>query len=229
MINWALDNIVPPILRDNKLFMYPLIYAAYGKQANILLNFKEKFPFMSDAELAQCYMDIVDVPVNKGRNSDLNGKSIDWILRNAVKDGETCFDASCGNGFLLKKIAEKYPNVKCIGGDIAPRKIDDKIEVVSTDITNLQFPNKHFDTVICTHTLEHIREPQKALSELIRVAKKRVIIVVPRQREYKYTVDLHVNFFPYMHDFKRFIGIENAVYLKLGGGCGAWLCRIETE
>ncbi|MDR0303210.1 MAG: class I SAM-dependent methyltransferase, partial [Chitinispirillales bacterium] len=136
----------------------------------------------------------------------------------------TCFDASCGNGFLLKNIAAKHPNIKCIGGDIVPRKINDKIQVLHADITNLQFPDKYFDVVICTHTLEHIRKPEKALSELIRVSKKRLIIVVPQQREYKYTVDLHINFFPYIHDFKRFIGIENAKYLSLGGDL---LCCID--
>jgi len=228
MINWALDNIVPPVLRDNKFFMYPLMCAAYGKQTEILLDFKEKFPFMSDEELALCYQKIIDVPVNTGRKSDLNAKCLNWILNNVISAGDgrelTCFDASCGNGYLLKLIAKKYPNVKCIGGDIAPRKIDENIEVISTDITDLRHPDKHFDIVLCTHTLEHIREPKKALLELIRVTKKRLIIAVPRQREYRYTVDLHVNFFPYMYDFKRFIGIENAKYLKLGGD---FLCCID--
>ncbi|MCL1946426.1 MAG: class I SAM-dependent methyltransferase [Chitinivibrionia bacterium] len=232
IINWTLDNIVPPILRDNKFFMYPLMSAAYGKQTKILLDFKEKFPFMSDEELARCYKNIVDVPVNTGRKSDLNTKCLNYILNNINKDLQmsssktTCFDASCGNGYLLKQIAKKYPNIKCIGGDIAPRKIDENIEVLSTDITNLQHPDKYFDIVLCTHTLEHIREPKKALLELIRVTKKRLIIAVPRQREYRYTVDLHVNFFPYMYDFKRFIGIENAKYLKLGGD---FLCCIDIE
>ncbi|MCL2844195.1 MAG: class I SAM-dependent methyltransferase [Chitinivibrionia bacterium] len=233
-INWALDNIVPPILRDNKFFMYPLMYAAYGKQTEILLDFKEKFPFMSDEELSLCYQQIMNVPVNT-RKSDLHTKSLNWITDNLVsgllKGNFTCFDASCGNGYLLKLIAKKYPNIKCGGGDIAPRKIDDKIEVLATDITNLQHPDKHFDIVLCTHTLEHIRDPQKALEELIRITKKRLIVVVPQQREYKYTVDLHVNFFPYMFDFKRFIvggggGYLNAKFLKLGGDL---LCCVDME
>ena len=228
VINWALDNAVPPILRDCKFFMLPLMRAAYGKQTKILLDFKERFPFMSDEELARCYREIVNVPVNT-RKSDLNTKSLNWILNNVIPDGVrgqavSCFDASCGNGYLLKLIAQKYPEIKCIGGDIVPRKIDGNIEVLSTDITNLQHPDKHFDIVLCTHTLEHIREPKIAFSELLRVTKKRLIVAVPRQREYRYTVDLHVNFFPYMFDFKRFIAIENAKYLKLGGD---WLCCVD--
>ena len=130
-INWALDNVVPPIIRDNKYFMYPLMYAAYGKQTDILLDFKEKFPFMCDKELSLCYQKIVNVPVNT-RKSDLHSKSLNWIIDNLTneftEDELSCFDASCGNGYLLKLISKKYPNMKCIGGDIAPRKIDDKID-----------------------------------------------------------------------------------------------------
>ena len=96
--------------------------------------------------------------------------------------------------------------------------------IQAADITDLPFADNSFDIVLCTHTLEHIREPKKALDELIRVAKQRLIIVVPRQREYRYTVDFHINFFPYMYSFRRFIGIENALYLDLKGD---FLCCID--
>ncbi|MDR0527945.1 MAG: class I SAM-dependent methyltransferase [Spirochaetaceae bacterium] len=96
--------------------------------------------------------------------------------------------------------------------------------IQQADITALPFPDHSFDTVLCTHALEHIRNPQKALAELIRVTRKRLIVVVPRQREYRYTVDLHVNFFPYMYSFKRFIGIENATYINLKGD---FLCCVN--
>ena len=37
--------------------------------------------------------------------------------------------------------------------------------------------------------------------KLRRVAAKRVIAVVPREREYRYSFNFHVNFFPYEHSF----------------------------
>jgi ubiquinone/menaquinone biosynthesis C-methylase UbiE len=119
---------------------------------------------------------------------------------------------------------ESFPHVQCIGVDIAPPLASVPFEMLSADITALPFTDHSFDIVLCTHALEHIRNPQKALAELIRVARRRLIIVVPRQREYRYTVDLHVNFFPYLYSFKRFIGIENAIYLNLNGD---FLCRID--
>ena len=59
------------------------------------------------------------------------------------------------------------------------------------------------DTVICTHVLEHILDLQKALSELRRIAARRLIIVVPREREGRYTFNPHFHFFPYAESFLR--------------------------
>jgi ubiquinone/menaquinone biosynthesis C-methylase UbiE len=63
----------------------------------------------------------------------------------------------------------------------------------------LPFAPCAFDTVICTHTLEHVQNLTAAIDELRRVTRRRLIIVVPRQRPYRYTFDLHLHFFPYKH------------------------------
>jgi|SaaInlStandDraft_3_1057020.scaffolds.fasta_scaffold240202_1 ubiquinone/menaquinone biosynthesis C-methylase UbiE len=63
-----------------------------------------------------------------------------------------------------------------------------------------------YDTVVCTHTLEHVQNISEAIIELRRVTKNRLIIVVPQQRPYKYTFDLHVHFFPYTHSLLSIIG-----------------------
>jgi ubiquinone/menaquinone biosynthesis C-methylase UbiE len=59
----------------------------------------------------------------------------------------------------------------------------------------LPFRDRGFDTVVCAHTLEHIPDLFAAATELRRVAH-RVVVVVPRQRYYRYTVDYHLHFFP---------------------------------
>ena len=59
----------------------------------------------------------------------------------------------------------------------------------------LPFRDGAFDTVVCAHTLEHIPDLFGAAAELRRVAH-RVVVVVPRQRYYRYTVDYHLHFFP---------------------------------
>ncbi len=43
---------------------------------------------------------------------------------------------------------------------------------VQADITELPFPDKTFDVVLCIHVLEHSNDPAKACEELMRVAQR---------------------------------------------------------
>jgi ubiquinone/menaquinone biosynthesis C-methylase UbiE len=82
-------------------------------------------------------------------------------------------------------------------------------------LENLPFDDDSFDTVVCTHTLEHIRNIGQALKEIRRVTRKTLIVVVPKQREYKYTFDLHIHFFPYISSLHRLTGNPEGIYLEL--------------
>jgi ubiquinone/menaquinone biosynthesis C-methylase UbiE len=204
--------------------MYPIIYGAYKQETKHLMAFKEKLPFLNEEEIASYYQRIEHVPITR-RPTDLNKASLKYIIKHIIMGGGGgILDAACGRGYLLNKVIEAYPKAKCIGVDIVPSK--QQFEVVKADLLSLPFEDHAFDTVLCTHALEHIREHKKALNELIRVTKQRLIIVVPRQREYVYTVDLHVHFFPYMYSFQQFIGIKDAIYLELKGD---FLCCIDFK
>jgi hypothetical protein len=61
--------------------------------------------------------------------------------------------------------------------------------------------------------IEHILDYQQAIAELRRIAKRRLIIVVPREREYRYTFNPHFNFFPYTHSFLRAVNPVPPVYV----------------
>lgn len=43
--------------------------------------------------------------------------------------------------------------------------------MMKMDITSLQFPDDHFDAIVCNHVLEHVPDDRAALSELWRVLK----------------------------------------------------------
>jgi ubiquinone/menaquinone biosynthesis C-methylase UbiE len=47
------------------------------------------------------------------------------------------------------------------------------------DIQDLPFTDQTFDVVIAHHVIEHLDNPVKAIKEMLRVAKKRVVIYVP--------------------------------------------------
>ncbi|MCB0758970.1 MAG: methyltransferase domain-containing protein [Flavobacteriales bacterium] len=49
------------------------------------------------------------------------------------------------------------------------------------DITNMEFPDKHFDLIICSHVLEHVDDDRRAMRELVRVLAPggSAILIVP--------------------------------------------------
>lgn len=59
------------------------------------------------------------------------------------------------------------------------------------NITDINFENNHFDFIIYSHVLEHIRDDRKAMSELFRVLKLggEVILQVPISKYNKETFE----------------------------------------
>ncbi|OGE42661.1 hypothetical protein A3B45_00460 [Candidatus Daviesbacteria bacterium RIFCSPLOWO2_01_FULL_39_12] len=194
-IRFIIDQFIPPILRDQKWFMLIPFKIIFQDKSDIFLNFKQKAYQLSEKEFSHIY-EIVGA--DEWRQTDLNVGSIQKILGN-IK-GKTVLEVGCGKGYLAKMLAEKYlVTASDIMIDSKLTSGGSKLKFKVANIEFLPFRNKEFDTVVTTHTLEHIRNINKAISELRRVARKRLIIVVPKQRPYLYTFDLHLHFFPYLH------------------------------
>lgn len=51
--------------------------------------------------------------------------------------------------------------------------------VLIRDIYNLPFRDQQFDTVLCSHTIEHVENPEKFFRELKRIGKKLSIVIPP--------------------------------------------------
>src|SRR5262249_62146061 len=77
---------------------------------------------------------------------------------------------------------------------------------VAAALPHLPFADASFATVVCAHTLEHIPRVWAAAAELRRVAARRVLVVVPRQRYYRYTIDYHLHFFPSAAPLEHLLG-----------------------
>ena len=73
---------------------------------------------------------------------------------------------------------------------------------------------KKYDTVICSHVLEHVLDINLAYTNLKKICKKRVIIVVPRERPYEYTFNGHIHFFPYKWSLINTIRPKNKFLIK---------------
>ena len=84
-------------------------------------------------------------------------------------------------------------------------------------VEKLPFENNSFDVVTCSHTLEHIIEERLAVKELLRVAKKQLVVVVPRQRYYYYTLDEHVNFYLFEERLSSLFKLEKFSCKRMNG------------
>lgn len=54
-INWVLDNLWPPVLRDCYPLVFPIYRLVYGKSTAKLMKYKDSYPFLSDSEYAKYY------------------------------------------------------------------------------------------------------------------------------------------------------------------------------
>ena len=215
-IRYILDEWLPPVLRESRIFMYPMMYIWFkGKNVSKNMNFKSVFHTLSDEEYAKYYEEYEYIAK---RNTDLSNDSINYILSNLGEEKDiSILDVGCGCGYVLKQAYDKgYTNI--LGVDIAAKSIYPEINIISANIESLPFEDKQFDVVTCNHTLEHVLDLPQAISELKRVAKK-LIITVPKQRYYNYTFDLHIHFFPQISYLLKYINepIENIKYKNIKG------------
>lgn len=192
-IHAIFDQWLPPVLRDQRWFMGPFLRVLYKHRTRDYLDFKDKAFAMDEGEFRDTYRRVNDVMFD--RETDLNRACVARILKEVR--GPKVLEVGCGQGYLTKLLAKEYEvsAADIVIGDELRAALPD-VAFQECNIEALPFADRAFDTVVCTHTLEHVRNLGAALDELRRVAR-RVIIVVPRQRPYQYTFDMHLSYFPY--------------------------------
>lgn len=187
--------------------MYPFYYWAYrGKHIATLMDFKQKYFEWDPAQLQQFYEKIHSI--SSDRPTDVSANGIRLILDHCGEDVESVLDVGCGKGHLLGLIKEAYPGIKLQGADFVTRKLPEDISFVMAEATCLPFADKAFDLVLCTHTIEHIYNARELVKELKRVARKKIIIITPKQRYFYYTLDEHILFFPQKELLTNLVAME---------------------
>jgi len=193
-IHYILDQFFPPCLRDSRLFMYLLFWVLFGKKAGMFMDFKDNVTHMEREYIRRIYAQTATCHIN--RKTDLNRECMERIEQSI--SGQSVLDIACGRGYLAGRLSKQY-QVTAADMTVDAQAIRDFPQVTfhQVELPDLPFADQEFDTVVCTHTLEHIPDVRQAVSELRRVVKDRLIVVLPKQRPYKYTFDLHLHFFPY--------------------------------
>lgn len=106
------------------------------------------------------------------------------LARSLIMGGEenvSVLDIGCGTCPEYTGLSAEYSDkFNYTGVDytdkIVKHNIDKGLNVFQGDVRNLNLTDKSFDVVHCRHVLEHLDDFTLALGEMIRVAKKRVVV-----------------------------------------------------
>lgn len=192
-IRYLLDEWLPPVLRDNYYLMYPLFYIWFGgRNIPLLMDFKSRFHQLSPEEMTALYDGLKEQ--FRKREGDLTPSCLERMLQWTRPDIRTVLDVGCGRGHLLESYRARGYEVT--GVDLVNHLDDPSIPYVQGQLERLPFADRSFDLVTCSHTLEHTVHLASAIRELKRVAARQLLVCVPKQRYYYYTMDLHIQFFP---------------------------------
>lgn len=216
-IRWFMDETVPPVIRDSSWFMYPFFVLAYRTlNPRSAMRFKSLVHTWTPEEYDEYYRGLNSI--SRNRATDLNSLCLQRIIASIPADTRTLLDAGCGGGYLLRQIAAARPEIELHGLDVWESLSGDAPYTYHQGhVEALPFAEGRFDVVVSSHTLEHIVPLGAAVRELKRVAAQRVLVVVPCQRKYRYTLDEHVNFFTYDFDLVSAMASPQYVLEKLRG------------
>jgi ubiquinone/menaquinone biosynthesis C-methylase UbiE len=187
----VLDDFLPPVVREWRPLNRWMATTFHGPAFD--LDFKERAFAMSPREVAAAYA-ALDSGGGRYRDTDTTPAQLEAIV--AAARGRV-LEVGCGNGAVTARLAAGHPVVAVDVTLGSVRETGRRAGCVTAvaGLPALPFADRAFDTVVCAHTLEHIPDLFRAAAELRRVAD-RVVVVVPRQRYYRYTVDYHLHFFP---------------------------------
>ena len=114
-----------------------------------------------------------------------SAKAICKIIDPLYEKGTKVLDVGCGAGHYLRSFKARVDEKMNYTGDdgteyfvkLAKKAFGKNYKFLKGDIFNLQFKKNEFDLVICSNVILHLPPPPaKAISELIRGAKKYVVI-----------------------------------------------------
>ena len=192
MVRRLLDDFLPPVIREWRPLNRWMATTFHGPAFD--LDFKERAFAMSPREFADAYA-ALDAGGARYRDTDTTPNQLAAICEAARG---RVLEVGSGNGVVAAALVEAGREVTALEvtlGSAMETERRARCTVALAGLPALPFANHAFDTVVCAHTLEHVPDLYAAVRELRRVAH-RVIVIVPRQRYYRYTVDYHLHFFP---------------------------------
>lgn len=102
------------------------------------------------------------------------------VMSEWIPEGSRVLDLGCGRGVLLEYLKQKL-GVQAVGVDLDSEKaaacVKRGLSVFMGDMMDFMksFPDRHFDYVICSRTLQELYEPSAVIEEALRVSRHMLV------------------------------------------------------
>jgi 2-polyprenyl-3-methyl-5-hydroxy-6-metoxy-1,4-benzoquinol methylase len=113
--------------------------------------------------------------------------SLDELWERAAP--ESVLDVGCGEGVLTERWAERLGGRRIVGIDLDDPKLRAEwerrsrpnLEYRVEEATALPFGDDEFDMACAIEVLEHVPDPEATVAEMARVARRWLLVSVPRE------------------------------------------------
>jgi len=162
------------------------------------VDWRKKFENLTDEEWKAAYD-----RAWKNRGNDCVDTKDAALFLNAMTEPGSVLDVGCGAGGLAIRLAQAGHRVT--GMDVSEEALRIAQEAGQNAGVSIQwqlgfaeripFPDKYFDYIVSAHTIEHVRDLSQTAAEFKRVARKKILILTPKQSYKRYMDNYHTQFF----------------------------------
>lgn len=113
-------------------------------------------------------------------------EKIEKIIKQTLEKDCSFLEVGCGTGEYLKFASNNVSFL--VGIDISTSylirtrlRTNNNAHLIRADATSLPFKDKTIDVLLCSEVIEHLLEPKKAIDEIFRVSRNKIILTTPNQ------------------------------------------------
>jgi len=127
------------------------------------------------------------------------------VLNMLRPDARRILDIGCGAGDNARVLLTTRPGTKIVGITLSPAEAAiagaylERVHIADVEASDLSFITGTFDAIVCSHVLEHLKDPAAVLRRAVRFLKDggQVVVAVPNVLELRNRVRLLMGRFDY--------------------------------